>query len=46
MGTDLEKTIEELNWMVDYYTSCCKPDNLFAIKEKLAELITTMSDVK
>lgn len=27
MGTDLENTIERLEWQTDYYIECCNPTN-------------------
>ena len=47
MGTDLERTIEDLKWQVDYYIECCNVANgKEEILSKLSELVETIKSFK
>lgn len=38
MGTDAEKTVERVSDQVDYFLTCCQPENKEEILQKLIEL--------
>lgn len=46
MGTDLEKTIEEMRWQLNYYIECCRPNNGEELKVELELLFDNMRENK
>lgn len=46
MGTDLETTVEKIEWQIKYYKECCRPKNNEEIEDALEVLIFALNKNK
>lgn len=46
MGTDLESTVEKVEWQTNYYITCCRPENKEEIEDALEVLLFALNKNK